>query len=369
MATDVERDAVPASDRIISEILVEGRSLTKVFGRNGSNLIAVDDLSFFIRRNEVVGLVGESGSGKSTLGKMIVGLEAPSEGDVLYQDKSLNTKKGKRDFKKSARLMQMIFQDPYGSLNPRMTIEEIVSEGLRLSHRQLTPSEIRSRVVESLELVGLNVECLSRYPHEFSGGQRQRVGIARALVLKPEFIVCDEPISALDVSVQAQVINLLCDLKDQLGLTLLFIAHDLSMVRYISDRVLVMYRGHLVESGLTEEIFNSPQHPYTQALLSANPITDPKLARERNTPALQGEITEVIAKNVAGNAAGHIDSNVAQSNAVGEGCIFAARCPLVEDSCHSYKGSLSNPTNPLASKSENQNPHLVACIKYRQSSF
>ena len=293
--------------------LVELRNLTKHFhiGR-GQVLHAVDDVSLAIAAREIVGLVGESGSGKSTLGKTVLGLHDKTGGDVVYQGETLPAKYKPRDFQRSARMMQMIFQDPYSSLNPRMTVGEIVGEGLKL-HANLAAADIRDRVGEWLRRVGLNPDHMARYPHEFSGGQRQRIGIARALVLEPEFVVCDEPISALDVSVQAQVVNLLDEIKESLGLTLLFIAHDLSMVRYVSDRMAVMYLGSLVELGPADRVFFAPKHPYTELLIGANPEPDPRSERARESTAIRGEIPSPV--NVP------------------PGCRFANRCPKVMDVC------------------------------------
>ena len=247
-------------------LLIEARTLTKHF-RIGKNKIvhAVDDVSLHVDKQEILGLVGESGSGKSTFGKTLVGLPEKTSGEVLYKGEILPSKYRPKDFQRFASSIQMIFQDPYSSLNPRMTVGEIVGEGLRL-HSQLRSEQIREAVASWLIKVGLLPDHMSRYPHEFSGGQRQRIGIARALIMEPEFVVCDEPISALDVSVQAQVVNLLDELKSSLGLTLLFIAHDLSMVRYVSDRMAVMYLGTLVELGAADDVFFNPKHPYTSLL-------------------------------------------------------------------------------------------------------
>ena len=292
---------------------VELRNLTKHFNMGrGQVLHAVDDVSITIAPQEIVGLVGESGSGKSTLGKTVLGLHDKTGGEVIYQGETLPAKYKPRDFQRLARTMQMIFQDPYSSLNPRMTVGEIVGEGLKL-HADLSGAVIRERVGDWLRRVGLNPDHMARYPHEFSGGQRQRIGIARALVLEPEFVVCDEPISALDVSVQAQVVNLLDELKESLGLTLLFIAHDLSMVRYVSDRMAVMYLGSLVEVGPADRVFFAPKHPYTELLIGANPEPDPKTERTRTSSAIRGEIPSPV--NVPA------------------GCRFANRCPKVMDVC------------------------------------
>ncbi|MCB1692803.1 MAG: ABC transporter ATP-binding protein, partial [Pseudomonadales bacterium] len=246
----------------------------------GQTLHAVDGVSIEIDENEVLGLVGESGSGKSTFGKTLIGLLPRTAGEAWFRDKPLPAKFSAADHLTYSREMQMIFQDPYSSLNPRMTVLDVVGEGLFIQGKH-SRAQIREQVAMWLERVGLSADHMSRYPHEFSGGQRQRIGIARAMIIDPRFVVCDEPISALDVSVQAQVINLLGELKDSLGLTLLFIAHDLSMVRYVSNRMAVMYLGTLVESGPADEVFFNPQHPYTQLLIESNPEPDPRLERER----------------------------------------------------------------------------------------
>ena len=302
--------------------LLQAENLTKHFdmGR-GRQVHAVDNMSLTINEKEIVGLVGESGSGKSTFGKTVVGLHDKTGGSVTYRGNLLPQQYRAQDFQRYARQMQMIFQDPYSSLNPRMTIGEIVGEGLAL-HSDLGAKKVRDSVAEWLERVGLQADHMSRYPHEFSGGQRQRIGIARALILAPEFVVCDEPISALDVSVQAQVVNLLDDLKDTLGLTLLFIAHDLSMVRYVSDRMAVMYLGSLVEIGPANEVFFDPKHPYTEILIGSNPEPDPKSERTRASTAIQGEIPSPV--NVPA------------------GCRFANRCPKVMDVCRNETPNLIN---------------------------
>src|SRR5262245_37837904 len=243
--------------------LVVADRLSKHFSIGGGQVVhAVDEVSLTIDEKEIVGLVGESGSGKSTFGKTLIGLYDKTAGAVSYRGEPLPPRYAPADFQRFAKRMQMIFQDPYSSLNPRMTVGEIVGEGLRLSGEN--GRNVRDRVADWLRRVGLEPDHMSRYPHEFSGGQRQRIGIARALIMQPEFVVCDEPISALDVSVQAQVINLLDDLKKSLGLTLLFIAHDLSMVRYVSDRMAVMYLGSLIEIGPSHRVYFQPKHPYTQ---------------------------------------------------------------------------------------------------------
>lgn len=300
--------------------LLEVIELTKFFdmGRN-QRVHAVENVSLTIAEKEIVGLVGESGSGKSTLGKTFLGLHDKTAGQVKFRGEVLPQKYEAKDFRRFATNMQMIFQDPYSSLNPRMTIGEIVGEGLKL-HQNHDSSIVRDKVAIWLEKVGLHADHMSRYPHEFSGGQRQRIGIARAMILEPEFVVCDEPISALDVSVQAQVINLLGELKESMGLTLLFIAHDLSMVRYVSDRMAVMYLGSLVEVGRADEVYFDPKHPYTEVLIGSNPEPDPELERSRPSTAIQGEISSPV--NVPA------------------GCRFANRCPKVMDVCKSITPQL-----------------------------
>jgi len=285
----------------------------------GQRVHAVDHVSLNIAEREVVGLVGESGSGKSTLGKTLLGLHDKTAGTVTYGNEVLPARYHAKDFQRFARKMQMIFQDPYSSLNPRMTVGEIIAEGLLLN-RLASAAEARERTVHWLQRVGLNADHLSRYPHEFSGGQRQRIGIARALIVNPEFVVCDEPISALDVSVQAQVVNLLNELKESLGLTMLFIAHDLSMVRYISDRMAVMYLGALVEIGPADDVYFEPLHPYTQILVASNPEPDPESERQRLSTTIKGEIPSPV--NVP------------------EGCRFAGRCPHVMDVCRQQTPAL-----------------------------
>lgn len=271
-------------------LLLEVKNLKKyfpvrrgVFRRVVANVKAVDGVSFFIREGETLGLVGESGCGKTTAGRSILRLIEPSAGEILFHNNGQAVdiaKTPNRRMKPLRRQMQIIFQDPYSSLNPRMTIGDIIAEPL-VVHRVGTAKEREARVRKLLEAVGLNPQYIKRYPHEFSGGQRQRIGIARALALGPKLIICDEPVSALDVSIQAQVINLLEDLQKEFGLTYLFIAHDLSVVRHISDRIAVMYLGQIVEMCETEELFSNPRHPYTEALLSAVPVPNPDYQRER----------------------------------------------------------------------------------------
>jgi oligopeptide transport system ATP-binding protein len=273
-------------------------------------------------RGETFGLVGESGCGKSTLGRTVKGIYAPTAGEVVFNGKSTASlgRGATRDF---ARQMQMIFQDPYSSLNPRMTVAEIIGEGLEI-HRLGGRAERRDKVREIMALVGLNPEYENRFPHEFSGGQRQRIAIARALVVSPEFVICDEPISALDVSIQGQIVNLLKRLQQEIGLTYLFVAHNLPMVKYISDRVGVMYLGRLVEVGPTRDLFANPLHPYTRALLSSVPIPDPKLERARVELAPEGELPSPTATI--------------------EGCAFRARCPFAREACRTMLPVLAEPS-------------------------
>ena len=266
----------------MAEKLLEIKNLKQYFNQGKANEVrAVDDISFDIYKGETLGLVGESGCGKSTTGRSIIRLYNATSGEVKFNGVNVHGKKSKSDLKIFNRKMQMIFQDPYASLNPRMKVMDIIAEGLDIHGLTKSAKERKDRVNELLETVGLNKEHANRYPHEFSGGQRQRLGIARALAVDPEFIIADEPISALDVSIQAQVVNLLRELQEEKGLTYLFIAHDLSMVKYISDRIGVMYFGKLVELAPAEELYNNPLHPYTQSLLSAIPLPDPNYERTR----------------------------------------------------------------------------------------
>lgn len=282
-----------------------------VFQRQVGVVHAVDGITFAIRRGETFGLVGESGCGKSTAGRTILQLYRPTSGHVYFNEIDLAGLKGE-DLRQMRQRMQMIFQDPYASLNPRMTIREIVGEPLYV-HGIMKSKEIEDRANQLLDLVRLNPGFSSRYPHEFSGGQRQRIGIARALALNPDFIVCDEPISALDVSIQAQVINLLEELQEKLGLTYLFIAHDLSMVRHISTRVAVMYLGILAEMASRDELYEHPLHPYSQALLSAVPVPDPFVEEKRQRIILEGDVPSPVNPP--------------------SGCRFRTRCPLAEKIC------------------------------------
>lgn len=275
------------------EPLISARNIKKYFDVGEGVLKAVDGISFDIYPGETFGLVGESGCGKSTAGRTIIRLYDPTDGELYFNGKNIY-ELSRREMQEVRRDFQMIFQDPYASLNPRMTVEEIVGEPLEIHGAFKTHKERYKRIIELLELVGLNDEHAMRFPHEFSGGQRQRIGIARALALNPKFIVCDEPISALDVSIQAQVVNLLKELQEELGLTYMFIAHDLSMVRYISDRVGVMYLGHMMELAKSEELYLNPSHPYTRALLSAIPIPDPEIQRKRHRIMLEGDVPSPI---------------------------------------------------------------------------
>ena len=275
-----------------SENLVEIRHLKEYFNVNvgffrSKPLKAVDDVSFSIKKGETLGLVGESGCGKTTVGRTILNLYKPTSGEIIYDGKPIKTKNDIREFRKKA---TMVFQDPYSSLNPRMTVSDIIAEPLDIHKMSPSKEARRERILELMGYVGLNSEHASRYAHEFSGGQRQRIGIARALAIDPEFIVCDEPVSALDVSIQAQVINMFDELQEKLGLTYLFIAHDLLVVRYISDRIAVMYLGKMVELADAKEIYDHPQHPYSKSLLSAVPVPDPKTARSNKRIVLSGDI-------------------------------------------------------------------------------
>lgn len=300
--------------------MIEIKNLQKRFdlGKN-QILYAVDGINLSIEENSIVGLVGESGSGKSTLGKVLVGLHDKSGGEVLYKGERLPDRYSAKDYRSLSKDIQMIFQDPYASLNPRMTIEEILTEPLRLQNMGNAEAR-RRKAAQWLERVNLQAAHLGRYPHEFSGGQRQRIGIARALITEPKFVVCDEPISALDVSVQAQVINLLGELQKTMGLTLLFIAHDLSMVRYISDVMVVMYLGAVVEQGPADQVFFSPKHPYTQALTKSNPLADPTQERHRKHDLIQGEVPSPVD--------------------LPPGCRFAGRCDRTVDLCRQQRPEL-----------------------------
>ena len=278
----------------MTQALIEVRNLKQYYHQDHTVVKAVDDVSFTVHAGETFGLVGESGSGKSTIGRAIVNLYQPTDGQILYQGKALSDlSKGERlDYNKD---VQMIFQDPYASLNPRMKVQDIVAEGMEVHGLVASKSERDAKVAELLASVGLSPEHALRYPHEFSGGQRQRIGIARALAVEPKFIVCDEPISALDVSIQAQIINLLQGLQEERGLTYLFIAHNLAMVKYFSDRIGMMYRGRMVELATAEALYEQPLHPYTQSLLSAIPLPDPDQDRQRQRTIYQPSQAELEA--------------------------------------------------------------------------
>ncbi|MBQ3519687.1 MAG: dipeptide ABC transporter ATP-binding protein [Clostridia bacterium] len=316
-----------------NDILLEVKNLKKYFpistgAFQTKQLKAVDDVSFTIRRGETLGLVGESGCGKTTVGRTILNLYTPTDGEIIFDGKQIKTKKDLQEYRTHA---TMVFQDPYSSLDPRMTVADIIGEPLDVHKLYKNKEERAARIRELMGYVGLNSEHASRYPHEFSGGQRQRIGIARALAVNPSFIVCDEPVSALDVSIQAQVINMFKDLQKQLGLTYLFIAHDLLVVKHISDRIAVMYLGKLVELADANEIYRNPMHPYSQSLLSAVPIPDPDTARKNQRIVLEGDIPSPL------NAP--------------SGCPFRTRCPRATEQC-----AQSMP--PLTDRGDG---HFVAC--------
>ncbi len=303
-----------------------------IFQRTVAHVKAVDDVSFTVKRGETLGLVGESGCGKTTTGRCILQLYKPTAGEIIFEGRDL-TKLNTKQMRTMRREMQVIFQDPYSSLNPRMTAGNIIGEPLIVHGLVNGKAEYRERVAELLMNVGLNPYMADRFPHEFSGGQRQRIGVARALSVSPKFIVADEPVSALDVSIQAQIINLLEELQEQFDLTYLFIAHDLSVVRHISDRVGVMYLGHLVEIAERNEIYRNPVHPYTRALLSAVPIPDPILDAERERVLLSGEVPSPLNPP--------------------SGCVFHPRCPIADDAC----------SRVLPELREVSSEHWSACLK------
>ncbi|WP_461611627.1 ABC transporter ATP-binding protein [Cytobacillus kochii] len=319
-----------------AETILSVQQLKKHFHLGKDRVLkAVDGVSFDIKKGETFGIVGESGCGKSTAGRTIIGLYNRTAGDVLYDGKNIHEMNEKEKFQ-FHRKMQMIFQDPYASLNPRSTVQEIISEPMEVQGLYQNKKERLERVYQLLEDVGLNRDHANRYPHEFSGGQRQRIGIARALSLDPEFIIADEPISALDVSVQAQVVNLLKDLQKKKGLTYLFIAHDLSMVKHISDRIGVMYLGHLVELTSSENLYQKPLHPYTQALLSAIPIPDPDVEDRRERIILKGELPSPVNPP--------------------SGCVFRTRCPHAMEVCATQA--------PVWQEVDDK--HFVACHLYNE---
>ncbi len=321
-------------------VILEVRGLKKYFpitkGIILSHVVglikAVDDISLFIRRGETLGLVGESGCGKTTTGRCILQLDKPTSGEILFEDRDLS-KMTDVEIRAMRRRIQVIFQDPYSSLNPRMTVGQIIGEPLGVHMIVNSKQECKEQVAELLSVVGLSASMAERFPHELSGGQRQRVGVARALSMKPSFIVCDEPVSALDVSIQAQIINLLEDLQEQFGLTYLFIAHDLSVVRHISNRIAVMYLGKILEIADRQQLYENPLHPYTKALLSAVPIPDPRVENERERILLKGEV--------------HSPLNLPP------GCVFHPRCPAGVQSC----------TREAPGLQEIYPNHWVACEK------
>lgn len=315
------------------DIILQTENLKKYFRiRRGRVVKAVDDVSIEVERGKTLGLVGESGCGKSTLGRTIIRIYDPTEGRVILNGKDVSGKSTKRFRQDLARSVQMIFQDPYACLNPRMTVNDLIAEGWDLNHEiHYSAAERREKALELLNIVGLNEEHANRFPHEFSGGQRQRIGIARALSMNPELIICDEPISALDVSIQAQVMNLLLDLQRKQNLSYIFIAHDLSMVRYISDTVAVMYLGSIVEYADNWELYEHPQHPYTKALFSAIPVANPAAEKKRQRIKLEGEIPSPI------NAP--------------KGCKFCTRCPYATERCKEERPILKDAGGG----------HMVAC--------
>ena len=321
---------------MMENVILDVSHLKKYFelGR-GRTLKAVDDVSFQIHQGETLGLVGESGCGKTTCGRTCLGMYKKTGGDVKYLGRDIHTLKGAElfAFKKEA---QMIFQDPYASLDPRMTVSSIIQEGMEI-HKMYDEKRRKERVYELLEMVGLNREHANRFPHEFSGGQRQRIGIARSLAVEPEVIICDEPTSALDVSIQAQIVNLLKSLQEEFGLTLIFISHNLSLVKYISDRVGVMYLGSMVELAPADLLYDDPAHPYTEALISAIPIPDPAVQRRRQMIRLTGDIPSPI-------------------NTPEDACPFAGRCPYAAPAC--------SQTAPLLT--EVAPGHLAACDRVRK---
>ena len=317
-----------------ANVILEVKNLKKYFKIGNKDILkAVDDVSFFIREGETLGLVGESGCGKTTCGRTVIGMYDKSGGEVFYKGKLVHglSRKDKKAFTKE---VQIIFQDPYASLNPRMTVADIIAEGIDIHGLAKNKKDREERIYKALDQVGLNRDHANRFVHEFSGGQRQRIGIARALAVEPKFILCDEPISALDVSIQAQVANLLIKLQKELGLTYLFIAHDLSMVKHISDRVAVMYLGGMAELAESEELYNNPKHPYTKALMSAIPIADPDVEESRERIMLSGDVPSPINTPI--------------------GCKFQGRCDKCMEICR----------KEVPEFKEVEKNHFVACHLY-----
>lgn len=336
--TEKKVEATAAKD---NRILLEVIDLKKYFNVGNSIrkskkkiLTAVDGINFYIKRGETFGLVGESGCGKSTTGRTIIKLYDPTGGNIIFDGKDITDLNTKQMLPYRKR-MQMIFQDPYASLNGRMTVTDIIGEGID-THKLYTGKQRQERIYDLLHTVGLKSEHANRYPHEFSGGQRQRIGIARALAVEPELVICDEPISALDVSIQAQVVNMLDNLQDDIGLTYLFIAHDLSMVKHISDRIGVMYIGKMMEVCGSDELYDNPLHPYTQALLSAIPVPDPKLTRSQKRIILEGDVRSPINPK--------------------EGCRFSSRCRYCKEICENVTPELE----------EAKPEHFIACHRYKE---
>ena len=323
------------------DILLDVSDLKKTFAISGGmfskkqSLTALEDISFLVKKGETLGIVGESGCGKSTLGRCILQLLKPDSGKVLWLGEDLPNLSW-RQMRPHRKELQIIFQDPLASLNPRLTVGEIIADPLKTLMPELNRKQRQEKVLAIMKSVGLLPEMISRFPHEFSGGQAQRIGIARALITEPKLIVCDEPVSALDVSVQAQILNLLSDLKDQFGLTLIFISHDLSVVRHVSDRIMVLYLGRMVELSESALLYKDPKHPYTKALLKAVPVPDPKKARERTIEGLTGEIPSPINPP--------------------SGCTFRTRCPVVKEKCAEKRPEIE----------EAGGERLVACHRWRE---
>ena len=318
-----------------SEYILQVENLKTYFpvkGKRDQFVHAVDGVSFKVRQGETVGLVGESGCGKSTIGRTIMRFHTPTSGKILFDGDDITS----CDMSPYRKRMQMVFQDPYSSLDPRMSIEDIVGEPLDIQFPKMNAKERYDRILEQIQRVGLNSEHLTRFPHEFSGGQRQRISIARSMVIKPEFMVLDEPVSALDVSIQAQIINMLMDLQEQMGLAYLFIAHDLAVVRHISQHVVVMYLGHVMEINESEDLYKHPLHPYTRALLSAIPVPDPQTSRAKRREILEGDVPSPINPP--------------------KGCVFCTRCRFACDKCRQETPQIE----------EAEPGHLVACHRYKE---